>query len=61
MTFLDASLLVECSCGARRFFEGPLERVEFVLRTLTSCPCGNTHETLPTAAYHATISKGETP
>jgi hypothetical protein len=59
MEIIDAPFVVECSCGARRLFNGPLERVEFVLRTLTSCPCGSPHETLPSAAHHAYVLKGE--
>ena len=44
-------------CEKTKVFHGPIERVNFILKTLTSCPCGSPHETLPTASTHAYILK----
>jgi hypothetical protein len=54
-------IAVKCdTCGGTRLLNGPLERVNFVLSSMTSCPCGGVHETLPTAASHVYILKGDT-
>jgi hypothetical protein len=50
----DPHIRVKCNVCGR------LERVHFVLASMTSCPCGGVHETLPTAASHVYIVKEET-
>jgi hypothetical protein len=56
----DPYIKVRCNlCGRERFLRGPLERVQFVLSSMTSCPAGGLHDTLPTAASHLYIMKGD--
>ena len=36
-------------CSLSRELRGPLSRVHFVLTSMTACPCGGLHLTLPNA------------
>lgn len=51
-------IVIKCTdCGGIMLLRGPLERVHFVLSSLTTCPCGGIHQTLPTAASHVYVLK----
>ncbi len=56
----EPSTKVHCDiCGRSASLEGSLEEVEFRLRTLTVCPLGGAHQSLPTAAHSSYVLKGE--
>lgn len=56
LIFDPPKIAVKCSvCQRVILLHGPRERVEFLLKTMTSCPCGSIHETLPSASEHCFI------
>jgi len=58
---LDADLpkiAIKCTrCNGIALLRGPLERVNFVLKSTTTCPCGGIHETLPNASSYVYVLK----
>lgn len=51
-------IAVKCTvCKGVLLLRGPIERVNFLLASMTTCPCGGVHETLPNAASHVYVLK----
>jgi hypothetical protein len=51
-------IVVRCElCGKIVLLRGPLDRVRFLLSSLTTCVCGEVHDCLPNASSHSTILK----